>query len=111
MLAYVRTPQTAKPLGERATENEGGKKYRRFVGGKLLPGDKKETQLVSDVYEGGELIERIEERSLVGIINRQGIHQVLGEAGFAVRREWSNYDFTPYHEGDSLLIIEALKGN
>jgi len=40
-----------------------------------------------EVYEDGELIERIEERSLVGIINTQGIHQVLEEAGFAVRRE------------------------
>lgn len=99
------------PLSPAGRVQAGTKDYRRFVGGKLLSGNKKETQLVFEVYEDGELIERIEERSLVGIINRQGTRQVLGEAGFAVRREWSNYDFTPYHEGDSLLVIEALKGN
>ncbi|MGD1994561.1 MAG: class I SAM-dependent methyltransferase [Anaerolineae bacterium] len=82
---------------------------RRFVGGRTLSGGKKETRLVFEVYERGTLVERIEERSLVGITNRPAIHGFLERAGFEVRREWGDYDFTPYQEGASLLIVEAVK--
>ena len=34
---------------------------------------------------------------------------LLDETGFAVRREWRDYDFTPYEAGDALLIVEAVK--
>jgi SAM-dependent methyltransferase len=87
----------------------GNRIYQRFVGSKLLPGNQKETKLIFEVYEDGKLIERIEERSLVGLTSRQQIHQILAEAHFCVTGEWSNYDFTPYQDGDSLLIIEAIK--
>jgi len=87
----------------------GNKEYRRFVGEKVLPDNRKEILLVFEVYEGDRLIERIEERSLVGIISRQGIHRVLTEAGYSLEKEWNNYDFTPYQEKDPLLIVEAIK--
>lgn len=97
------------PLSPAGRVRVGTKEYRRLVGGKVLPGHKKETQLVFEAYEDGELIERIEETSLVGITDRHGVHRVLAESGFAVREEWGDYDFTPYQEGDSLLIVEAVK--
>lgn len=87
----------------------GNRKYRRFVGGKVLPGHKKETHLVFETYEDDEMKERIEETSLVGIANRLTIHRVLTESGFTVRKEWSGYDFAPYREGASLLTMEAAK--
>lgn len=97
------------PLSPAGRVKVGNREYRRFVGGKLLPGDKKETVLIFKVYHDDELVERIEEQSLVGITNRKNIHQVLREAGFRVKREWSDYDFTPYQEGEPLLIVEAAK--
>lgn len=60
-------------------------------------------------HEGGELTERIEEISLVCITSRAEIRQVLAESGFAVKNEWRDYDFAPYQEGDSLLVVEAMK--
>jgi SAM-dependent methyltransferase len=99
------------PLSPAGRVKVGNREYRRFVGGRLLPGDKKETVLIFKVYHNDELTERIEERSLVGIANRKDIHQVLTKAGFRVKREWSDYDFTPYQEGEPLLIIEAARQN
>ena len=97
------------PLSPAGRVKVGTGEYRRLVGGAVLPGQRKETRLIFEIYENGILIDKIEERSLVGITNRQRIHQVLAKAGFAVKREWSDYDFTPYLEGDSLLIVEAVK--
>lgn len=50
----------------------GTREYRRLVGGKVLPGQKKETQLVFEAYENGMLIEKIEESSLVGMTQPPG---------------------------------------
>ncbi len=97
------------PLSPAGRVKVGAREYRRFVGGKLLPGDRKETTLLFEVYEGGELVERIEERSLVGLTCRRDVHQVLKEAGFGVKGAWSSYEFAPYQEGDPLLIVEAVK--
>jgi len=46
---------------------------------------------------------------LVGIIDREEIHNILKESGFEVEKEFSDYDFTPFQKGNELLIIEALK--
>jgi len=97
------------PLSPSGSVKVGPREYRRFVGGKVLPGHRKETHLIFETYEHGKLIERIEERSLVGITSKPGIHRVLAESGFAVREEWADYDFTPYQETDSILIVEAVK--
>lgn len=97
------------PLSPAGQVEVGDREIRRFVGGKVLPGAKKEVVLLFQVYRNGEMIERIEERGLVGVTSREGVHRVLMEAGFDVKREWGAYDFAPYQEGDSLLIVEAWK--
>jgi SAM-dependent methyltransferase len=94
------------PAGQ--AELEGGE-IRRFVGGKVLPGKKKEVVLVFEVYKNGKMVEQIEERGLVGITDQEGVRRILSDAGFDVKREWGDYDFTPYEEGGSLLIVEAAK--
>jgi hypothetical protein len=88
-----------------------GKEIRRYVGGKVLPDNTKRINLVFEVYQGGRLIERIEEDGLVGITSRDGVHHVLRAAGFEVRGEWSSYDFTPFRNGDTLLLVEAAKSS
>jgi hypothetical protein len=97
------------PLSPAEIVRVGAKEYRRLVGGKVIPGHKKETRLVFETYEDGELVERVEETSLVGITGKHGVHRVLAESGFAVRKEWGDYSFTPYQEEGPLLIIEAVK--
>lgn len=98
-------------LSPAGTVKKNNLEYRRSVGGKLLPDGKKEVLLVFETYESGKLIDRIEERSLVGIIDRDDLHRLLRETGFEVKREFSNYDFTKFQNGDSLLIVEAIKKN
>ena len=97
------------PLSPAGVVRVGGREIRRFVGGRVLPQQRKETRLVFEVYQDGALIERIEERSLVGITSRAAIHRLLGLAGFALRQEWSSYDWKPFEDGDALLIVEAIK--
>jgi hypothetical protein len=75
----------------------------------LLPGRKVEVKLVFEVYQGAELVERVEQQSAAAITDRAQIHQLLAEAGFSVHREFSDYAFTPYREGDKLLIVEAVR--
>ena len=87
----------------------GDREFRRFVGGRVRPNRTKETILVFEEHVDGELIERIEERSLVGIVDRDGIHRLLKQSGFKLLREWANYDFTKFREGEPLLIVEAAK--
>jgi SAM-dependent methyltransferase len=95
------------PLSPAGVVQAGDREIRRLVGGRMLSNQRKETTLVFEVYEQGELVERIEERSLVGITDRGAIHRLLKMAGFEVYREWGDYDFKPFEEGDSLLIVQA----
>jgi SAM-dependent methyltransferase len=104
-------PLRDAPLSPAGTAKKGSLEYRRFVGGKLLPDGKKEVHLVYETYESGKLMERIEERSLVGILDRKNLHRLLRKSGFEVKREFSNYDFGRFRNGDSLLIVEAIKKN
>ena len=97
------------PLSPAGQVEVGGREIRRFVGGKVLGGGKKQVELVFKVVQDGEMVERIEERGVVGITSRVGVRRVLADAGFDVKREWGGYDFTPYREGDPLLIVEALQ--
>jgi len=99
------------PLSPAGSVKKGDMEYRRFVGGKLLPDEKRETILVFEIYQSGKLMERIEERSFVGVIDRKKLHRLLKETGFEVQREFSNYDFTKFQDKDSLLIVEAVKKN
>jgi SAM-dependent methyltransferase len=97
------------PLSPAGVIKKGDIEYKRLVGGKVLPDKKKSVILIYEEYKNGKLINRIEEHSTVGIIDRQGIHSTLSESGFEVNKEFSNYDYTPYKEGDETLIIEAIK--
>jgi hypothetical protein len=97
------------PLSPAGKVKVGNREYRRFVSGKRLPENKMETILVFEEYENDKQVERIEEQSLAGITNRDAVHRILTTTGFTARHEWSDYDFTPFREGDTLLIIEAVK--
>jgi hypothetical protein len=96
------------PLTPAGRVQRAGVDYRRLVGRRTLPGQKVEVRLVFEVYRRGAPVDRIEEVSVVGVVDRSQVHGVLAEAGFSVRREFSDYDFTPYHDGDRLLIVEAM---
>lgn len=97
------------PLAPAGRATVGEAEVRRFVGGRILPSSIMETHLLFEVYRGDVLLERIVERSLVGITTRDGVHQILAETGFAVQRKWSSYGFAPYKAGDPLLIVEGVK--
>ena len=97
------------PLAPAGRATMGDREVRRFVGGRILPDSTMETHLLFEVVQGDELLERIEERSLVGVTTRDGVHRILAETGFAVQHEWSSYGFAPYKAGDPLLIVEAVK--
>jgi SAM-dependent methyltransferase len=97
------------PLAPAGRATMGEREVRRFVGGRVLPDGTMETHLLFEVYRGDALLERIVERSLVGITTRDGVHRILAETGFAVQHEWSSYGFAPYKAGDPLLIVEAVK--
>jgi SAM-dependent methyltransferase len=50
------------PLSPAGVVQAGGREIRRLVGGRMPSDQRKETTLVFEVYEKGELVERIEER-------------------------------------------------
>jgi SAM-dependent methyltransferase len=97
------------PLSPAGVARAGGRVIRRFVGRRVLPGGRQETRLVFETYRDGALVERIEERSLVGITSREAVRRLLGQAGFVVRQEWGGYDRSPFEPGGALLIVEAVK--
>jgi SAM-dependent methyltransferase len=101
--------QPLKPAGVAKLDD---REIRRYVGGNILPDKKnrkKRVELVFEVCHGGTIIERIVEQGLVGITSREDVHRVLKSAGFEVRGEWSDYDFSPYRDEDSLLLVAAAK--
>jgi SAM-dependent methyltransferase len=87
----------------------GDKLYRRSIARKVLPRDRIEVTLVFETYAAGRLIERIEETSLAGMVDRSGVNRLLGEAGFRVDKEFRGYDKSPYRQGDEILIVEASR--
>jgi SAM-dependent methyltransferase len=97
------------PLSLAGVVQVGDAEVRRYVGGKVLADRTKETKLVFEIYRGGQPVVRIEERSLVGIVTREEVHWALDEAGFSVQNEWSSYDLRKFRDGDSPLIVEAMK--
>jgi hypothetical protein len=68
-----------------------------------------ETHLIFETYQDDKLLERLEESGTVGITSREELHGLLIEAGFEVRREFGNYDFSQFQEEGPLLIVEAEK--
>jgi SAM-dependent methyltransferase len=96
------------PLTPAGRVQRADREYRRLVGRRALPGGQVQVRLVFEVYENGELAEQIEEHSVAGIVDREQVHDLLSQACFSVRREFSSYDFTPYRAGDDLLIVDAV---
>jgi len=100
---------TEKPLAPAGEVSDGHGVYKRFVGTKVLPEKKLEVELLYQLFEKGVLVEQIVEKSFVGIINRKGIHEILERSGFLVRREFGDYNWRAFQEGNGLIIIEAVK--
>jgi SAM-dependent methyltransferase len=96
------------PISPAGMVRKGSREYRRFVGGKMR-GKKIETILIFETYEAGRLLDRIEEHSMAGITDRKAVRALLKETGFNVKREFSDFHSTAFKEGDSLLIVEAVK--
>ena len=99
------------PLSPAGQVKVGDREYRRQVASRLLPDRQMETTLIFETYVDGTCIERIEERSIVGLTDREEVHHLLDKTGFSVKREFSDFRFTPYQTGDSLLIVEAVLAN
>ncbi len=87
----------------------GDKEYRRFLSRKRMPDDTLDWFLIYEVHQSGKLIERIEQHSSAGIVDRAKLHLLLKETGFEVAREFGDYDFKTFEEGDKMLVIEAAK--
>jgi SAM-dependent methyltransferase len=94
-----------KPAGEKTV---GETTFRRLVGRKVMPDRKLEYLLVFEIVEDGKVLERIEQKSFAGIVDRAGVHRALAASGFRVTREFGGYGPKPYHEGDAILVVEAV---
>jgi SAM-dependent methyltransferase len=97
-----------RPLSPAGEVEVDGQVMRRYVGSEILSIDRQRVNLIYEVFEGEEMVDRIEENGLVGIIDRQEVHRIVHSCGFWVVREWGGYDFSPYEEGDPLLVVEAV---
>lgn len=64
---------------------------------------------VYEIHEEGELIERIEERSLAGVVTREEVHALLDCTGFDVVGEMSDFTGVQFRDGDPILTVEASK--
>jgi SAM-dependent methyltransferase len=100
------TDKACEPAGEVAG---GDMVYRRFIQREALSPTLMKLTLAYETRQAGRLVERIEQESFAGIVDRAEVHDVLRATGFQVEREFSNYDFTPYEPGSDLLIVEARR--
>ena len=83
------------PLSPTEKVAKGNAEYHRYVGRKPLPNKKCEIILVFETYVCGKLIERIKERSLVGVIEREDLHHLLKETGFEIQELVSRVESEP----------------
>jgi hypothetical protein len=65
--------------------------------------------LIYETYKQGKLVEKIEQQSAAYTTTRTEVHALLEETGFSIENEFGDYSFSPFKEGDSLLVIEANK--
>jgi SAM-dependent methyltransferase len=96
------------PLTPAGRVHRAGREYRRLVGRRTLPGHRVQIKLIFEIYRNDELVKRIEQESSAGVVDRDQVHDLLALAGFSIRREFSDYDFTPYRAGDELLVVDAV---
>jgi SAM-dependent methyltransferase len=85
-----------EPLSQAGTVKMDSMECRRFVSRKLLPDNQMEVLLVFELDQSGMLVERIEERSRVGVIDRPGVQRILHKVGFEVVQEFCDYEFIPF---------------
>ena len=97
------------PLSPAGRVRQGNLEYRRFISRRFLPSDIIELRLIYEILKGRKLIEKVEQVSNAGIVERDEVHWLLRETGFEVKKEFGGYDFSVYKEGNPLLIIEAVK--
>lgn len=95
------------PLKAAGNHVIGKIEYARFVSSRMVTPDVREVRIVFEVREDGHCVARIEEKGLVGVMSRSKVMDLLATAGFIVNNEYGRFDFTPYHEEDELLMIEA----
>lgn len=98
-----------RPLSPAGEAKAGSRRIRRLVGCQILTPEKLEIELVYEVYRRDQMVESIREIGLVGMTDRQEVHRVMEKVGFEVKEEWRGYEFKPFEEGDSMLIVEAVK--
>jgi SAM-dependent methyltransferase len=99
-----------KPLSPAGEVVEGSMTYRRSVGIKLLSEMQLEVQLIYEVMENEILVERIKERSLATVMDREKILALMEKTGFEVEEEFGNYQMDPFDDESEILIIQALRG-
>jgi SAM-dependent methyltransferase len=99
----------AGPLKLAGEKVVGDTTYRRFVGRKVIPGRRLEYMLVFEIVKAGRVTERIEQKSLAGIVDRRELHRVIEAANLRVARELGGYGAALYRDGDAILVIEAVK--
>ena len=86
-----------------------GKEHRRYIKREKEDENTMLVNLKYETYEDGDLIDTIEQRSEVGVIDREKLHKLLNETGFEIKNEFGNYDCKPYEDGDPVCLIEAIK--
>lgn len=95
------------PLRLSDTVVRGEREYRMYDSCKLVDGKTMEFDAVCEVYEAGELVERVEQKGWGSCSTRAGVRRLLDETGFTIRREFGGFDGKPYEEGDEVLVVEA----
>ncbi|MFP4050950.1 MAG: methyltransferase [Thermoplasmata archaeon] len=91
------------------TVEKDGKEYRRYIKREKKDGSTLFVNLKYETYEDGELIDTIEQRSKVGIIDKDKIHKLLNETGFEIKNEFGDYDRKTYEGRDLVCVVEAIK--
>ncbi|MFX0053121.1 MAG: class I SAM-dependent methyltransferase [Candidatus Hodarchaeota archaeon] len=97
------------PLSLIDTTKRGELEYQRFIEHMILPKNKIDVLLIYKILKNGKIIEEIEQKSSASVTTRKNVHKLLDKTGFKIQNEYKNYDFSPFTEGSSLLIIEAVK--
>jgi SAM-dependent methyltransferase len=97
------------PLRLSGTVVRGDREYRMYDSCKIADGKTMEFDAVREVYEAGRLVERVEQKGWGSCSTRAGVHDLLDETGFAIRREFCGFDGKPYEEGDEVLVVEGVR--
>lgn len=84
-----------------------GRRYDRHLALTVLD-DRVEKRYVNRVFEDGELIEETEQTAVNARLDPSDVRSAVEDAGLTVDAEWSDYERTPFHDGDARLVVEAV---